>query len=298
MPPASTSSVTSFLRNRARPAAAAPSRHQACGTPSTVAGSAAPSRARTKTSRPAARQDSTRRRGSSPHPATIPSLSAIRPLRLTDGPARIGADEFDDVVDRPNSAEALRGLGHPVAERPVCGEQELVRVAQRLDILATDAAALHPDDIEPAQTSPVSHYLAVGDDIALDAGHPADHRVHTDPSVLVYRAESPKNGVILDNDVAPKRRVVGHDDMVADLAIVGDMCANHKKAAVTNPGDHAAACGSGVYCHIFPDRVVAPDDKLRLFTAILEILRLEPNRGERKQARTLADRRPAIDHDV
>ena len=81
----------------------------------------------------------------------------------------IGADEFDDLVDRPDTAETLRGLVYPVAQGPIRGEQELVRVAQALDILAAEAAALHPDDIEPAQSSPVSHHLAVGDDIALDA---------------------------------------------------------------------------------------------------------------------------------
>src|ERR1700730_14100184 len=86
--------------------------------------------------------------------------------------------------------------------------------------------------------------------------------------------------------------------MVADLAIVGDMRTNHKKAAVADPGDHTAAFGSRVNCHIFADRVVAPNDELRSFTAVLEVLRLEPDRGEWKQPRTLTDRRPAVDHDV
>src|SRR5580693_2411074 len=86
--------------------------------------------------------------------------------------------------------------------------------------------------------------------------------------------------------------------MVADLTIVGDMCTNHKKAAVADPGDHAAAVGSRVNRHIFADRVVAPDDELRFFTPILEVLRLKPDRGEWKQARTLTDCRPAIDHHV
>ena len=40
IPPARTSSVTWFSRSRARPVAAAPMRHQACGTSRTVAGSA------------------------------------------------------------------------------------------------------------------------------------------------------------------------------------------------------------------------------------------------------------------
>src|SRR5262245_13417612 len=110
MLPANTSSQTLFSRNKESPAAAAPIRHQACGTSRTVSGSADPSRASTKTSRPVARQVSTRRRGRPPPPATIPSLFAIRPFRLANGAARIGADEFDNVVDRPDAAEAFCGL--------------------------------------------------------------------------------------------------------------------------------------------------------------------------------------------
>src|ERR1700726_3622671 len=86
--------------------------------------------------------------------------------------------------------------------------------------------------------------------------------------------------------------------MVADLAVVGAMATNHKKAAVADPGDHAAAFGSGIDCHVFADRVVAPNDELRSFTAVLEVLRLNPHRGEWKQPRTLTDRRPAVDTDV
>src|ERR1700730_7169347 len=86
--------------------------------------------------------------------------------------------------------------------------------------------------------------------------------------------------------------------MVADLAVVGDMRTNHKKAAVADPGDHAAAFGSGIDCHVFADRVVAPHYQLRSFTAVLEVLRLEPDRGEWKQPRTLTDRRPPVDHNV
>src|SRR6266446_1486317 len=147
MPPANTSSVTLLSRNKARPAAAAPIRHHACGTSRTVAGSAAPSRARTKTSRPAARQDSTRRCGKPPPPATIPSLPAIRPLRLADGAARIGTNKIDDVVDRSDAAETLCGFIHPVAQSAAGREQKLIRVAQPLDILAAEATALHADDV-------------------------------------------------------------------------------------------------------------------------------------------------------
>src|SRR6202521_3206121 len=147
MPPARTSSVTLFSRSKARPAAAAPMRHQACGTPRTVAASAAPSMATTKTSRPAARQHSIRRSGKPPPPATMPSLPAIRLFRLADCAARIRTNKIDDVVDRGDAAETFGGFVHPVAQRAAGGEQELIGVAQAQDIVTAEAAPLHADDI-------------------------------------------------------------------------------------------------------------------------------------------------------
>ena len=115
MPPARTSSVTLFSRSTARPAAAAPMRHQACGTPRTVSGSAAPSmreHENISSGRPAA-LDKTQRQAAAP--ATMPSLPAIRLFRLADSPAQIRANEIDDVVDRGDAAETFGGLVHPVA---------------------------------------------------------------------------------------------------------------------------------------------------------------------------------------
>src|ERR1700740_1405451 len=159
MPPARTSSVTLFSRNRARPAAAAPMRHQACGTPRTVSGSAAPSSAKTKTSRPAARHDSTRRCGSRPPPATVPSLPVICPFRLTDGAARVSADEVKDIIDSRDATETLGSLVHALAQRAIRGEQGLVGAAESLDNLTTEAAALHADNVQSAKPRPVPHHL-------------------------------------------------------------------------------------------------------------------------------------------
>src|SRR3984893_18643048 len=121
-PPASTSSVTLFSRSKARPVAAAPTRHHACGTPSTISVAAAPSMAKTKTSLPAARKLSTNRRAKPPPPATMPSLPAIRLLGLANSAARIRTDEFEDIFDWSDAAKALGGFVHPVAQRAVGGE--------------------------------------------------------------------------------------------------------------------------------------------------------------------------------
>src|SRR5437764_12725680 len=140
-PPANTRSVTALACSRSSPAAAAPGLHQACGTPATVAWSASPSSARTKTGRPAARQFSIRRRGSAPLPATMPRgpSAAIRSLPLADRARRIGADERYDVIDRSDAAVALGTPLAPVGERALGRAQELVRSAQGLDRFSAEA---------------------------------------------------------------------------------------------------------------------------------------------------------------
>src|ERR1700730_18304316 len=298
MPPANTSSVTLLSRNRARPAAAAPMRHQACGTSDTVAGSADPSRARTKTSRPAARQVSPKRRGAPPPPATIPSLASIRTLRLADGAARIGTNEIDDVVDRSDTGETLRRFGHAITQSAIGGEQELIGVAQPLNVLTTEPAALHTDDVEPVEPCPFPHHLPVGNDIALDPRHAADHGVLADTHVLVDGAEPAENSIFLDDNMARERRIVRHDHVIGNLTVIGDVRAHHEEAVVADPRDHPAPGRPRVHRHVFANRVVAPDHKLGLLTPIFEILRFEPDRGKGEDARALADDRPAVNDGV
>src|SRR6266481_899498 len=274
IPPASTSSVTLFSRSKERPVAAAPRRHQACGTPRTISGSASPSRASTKTSRPAARQLSIRRSGRPPLPATMPSLFAIRLLGLADSTAGIGAYEFEDIFDRSDAAKALGGFAHAIAQRAVREEQKLVGVAQAQDIITAEAASLHADNVEPAEARSLPHHLAIRNDVAFDPRHSADHCVPADPDKLVDRAEAAENSVIFDDDVTGKSNVIGHYHVVCDLTVMGDMGADHEQAVVADPGDHPTPGRSGVHRHVFADRVAAPDDECRFLTSILEILRL------------------------
>src|SRR6516225_9375327 len=181
--PAKTSSVTLLSRSKERPSIAAPMRHQACGTSRTVSGSAAPSRAKTNTSRPAARQDSTKRLGNRPPPATIPILPVARLLGLTNGAARIRPDEVEDIVDRCDATEALGSLAHAIAQGAIRGKQKLVCGAEGLDVLAAEAAALHTNDVQTAQTRTVPHHLTVRNNVALDTRHAADHCMPADPDI-------------------------------------------------------------------------------------------------------------------
>ncbi len=69
-------------------------------------------------------------------------------------------------------AIALSGFGYAIAQRAIRREQELVSVAKRLDVLATEAASLHADNVQPAKSRPVPHHLAIRNDIALNPDMP------------------------------------------------------------------------------------------------------------------------------
>src|SRR6185312_4174703 len=302
-PPARTSSPTPLARSRSKPAAAAPIRHQACGTSATVSGSASPSSARTKTARPSLRHFSITRRGNPPLPATMPSgpapLAVIRPFGLADRPARIGANERDHIVDRADPGKLRGRLLDPLAEGAAAvGEQELIGGAQTLDVVAAEPAALHSDDVEAGQPGAVAHHQPIWDHVALDPGHAADHRVPPDAYELLHRRQPAEDRVILDHHVAAERRVVDEDHVVADLAVMRDMRADHQQAMVADARDHAAAGGARVDRDMLADRVVAADLQRGRLAGVFQVLGLGADRGKREDTGAGADRRAAVNHDM
>src|SRR5262249_1582363 len=158
-----------------------------------------------------------------------------------DGAARIGANEIDDVFDRSDAAEAFGGFVHPVAQRAVRSEQELIGVAQALDVLAGKAAPLHADNVEPAKPRPLAPYLSVRDDVAPDARQPPDHGIPSDPDKLMDGAKPAEDGVVFNDNMTRKSGVVGHHHMVCDLTVMSNMRADHEQAVVADPRHHPAS---------------------------------------------------------
>src|ERR1700691_814048 len=298
-PPASTSSLTPLARNSRNPSPPWPIRIQAWDTPATNSGSAAPFRASTKKGRLSARQAAMRRAGSSPAPATMPSLAAAIGLGLAQATDRFGAGEIEHVAHWSDVGELLRHLFEPLGESPdLVTEQHLVGRAQRLNLLAREAATLQPDDVETRQTRAIAPHRAIGDDVALDPGDAADHGMAADAHELVHRAQAAEHGVILDADMAGQGRVVGHDDVIADDAVMRHMRADHEQTPVAHLGHHAAAAGAGVHGHLFADDVVAADNQARILALVFQILRLMADGGEREDTPAFAHARPSGDDDM
>src|SRR5665213_1689603 len=274
-------------------------RIQACGTPSIVRVSVAPFRARTKNGRLWARQAAMMRRGSSPPPATMPSLAPAIELGLAQAADRFRAREIKHVPHRLHGRELLVDLGEALGEGTrLVAEQHLEGGAQRLDVLARIAAALHAHDVQPRQPGAVANHRAERNDVALDAGDAADHGIASDAHELMHRRKAAEDGVILDADVTGQRRVIGHDDMIADDAVMRDVRSHHEQAIIADPRDHAAARGAGVHGDVLADDVAAADLEARFLALVFQILRRVTDRSEGKDPRAVAHRGTAADGDM
>ena len=92
-----------------------------------------------------------------------------------------------------------------------------------------------------------------------------------------------------------KHGVVGKGHVVADIAIVPDMGADHKKAAIADARYSAAVFGAGIHGDAFAQLAARADDEPRRAAAIMHRLRRRAERRERINDGAFADRRNAGD---
>ena len=228
----------------------------------------------------------------------MPSLGGIFHFWLTDGPRGIGLDEIDDFHHR---LVIRKNLGHvlkPFAHRAFLGENQPVGLSEVVDIVARKIAALEADNVKPRQARPVADDGPIGNDVVGDAGFAADHGVLTDPDELMDRRQPADDCPFLDRDVPPQGGVVDHDDVIADLAVMGDMGADHEQTVVADAGHHAAPFGARVHGHVFPNNVVAADFQARRLAVVFLVLGLVADGGKGKYPGVGTDGGAAADHDM
>ncbi len=81
-------------------------------------------------------------------------------------------------------------------QRPLLREQQTVRPAQGVDVLAGEAAALQADDVETGEVGAVAEHHAVGNAIVLQPGKAADEGMRADAGELDHRRAAAEDGVV------------------------------------------------------------------------------------------------------
>ena len=80
--------------------------------------------------------------------------------------------------------------------------------------------------------------------------------------------------MIVNVHMAAKQCCVGHDDVIAELAIVSNMAAGHEKIGVADGRGSVLFFASPVDRHAFAENVSVADDHSRIGAAVADILRL------------------------
>ena len=154
------------------------------------------------------------------------------------------------------------------------------------------AAPLEADDIEPGERGAVAERHAERNEVVLDAGEAADKGVRADADELMRRRSAAHDREVADLAMAREHHVVGQDDALAETAVVGDMGVGEEHAARADDRLRSAALRARVHRHAFADQAILADDEADRLAAILEVLRLVADRGERE--RCACARRPSV----
>jgi hypothetical protein len=131
-----------------------------------------------------------------------------------------------------------------------------------------------------------------------DDGATADVGVGSDSRELVHGRESADGGPLFDGDVSGECGGVGHDDVVADEAVVSDMCVGHDEAMTADLRELAAFDGAAMDGDVFADLVMVADLEASGFTFVGKILRAHADDGEREDAIVAAELCGSLEYDV
>src|ERR1044071_6332619 len=117
----------------------------------------------------------------------------------------------------------------------------------------------------------------------------ADISLFADATKLVHAGISADVRTIFNDDMSCQCRGVCHDHAISDQAIVCDVCLGHDQTIVASPCQHAATGGAAMNRDELAYVVARADPRFGWFTLVLQILRSETDRDERKYVRARTD---------
>jgi hypothetical protein len=114
----------------------------------------------------------------------------------------------------------------------------------------------------------------------------------------MHGGQSANHGKIADAHMAAKSRVIGHDNSISNLAVMGNMAGHHEQPIIANPRFHAAAFGAWIHGYMFADRIILSDNQAGIFTMVFQILRRMPYGCKGENPSSFADCRLPFNDDM
>ena len=108
------------------------------------------------------------------------------------------------------------------------------RRAAPLDVVARTTAALHADDIEPSRRRAAPTASPNGMTSAATPLMPRDHGAVADPHELMHGRHAADETLSPTTTWPPSMALLAKIDVVADVAVMRDMAADHEQAAIAD----------------------------------------------------------------
>src|ERR1019366_6951941 len=204
--------------------------------------------------------------------------------------ALAGADELEEFVHfgagRHLGADALDGLaGVELGSREQAqgSLQCLDHGARKPSAFQSDAVGAEDADLALADGGGVRQYVLNHHAVRSHEG------VAADAAELMDADERAYVGPIADGDVTGERDAVGHDHVVADAYVVGDVGVSHQQVVAADRGDQSPALGAAMNGDEFADAVAMADAGLGALALVFEVLRGHAGRAVREEEVILAD---------
>jgi len=224
-------------------------------------------------------------------------LPAINPYLLGD--ATFGAlDKLEQNVNfragitLPNRLDRLRRVQVGLQQQAKCGFDSS-------DLFTRESFALQSDRVGTIGLRiAITHRLRVRKNVFGNDGVSTDISVSADATELMHAGIGANRRMVLNRYMAGERCRICHDDFAPQDAIVRHMCSNHEEIVIANPCVTSTAQRSAMDVDVLTKCVPFANRQKGLFAFVFEILWLDTNDAERKEAIVTVDRGWTFDNDV
>ncbi len=112
------------------------------------------------------------------------------------------------------------------------------------------------------------------------------------------RAATGQSSIVGNMHMSTQHDVVGHDDSIADLAIMGNVAAGHQVAIAAQAGDAIFFFGCPIDGNRFAKDITIADDDLRRRALVTQILRFGADHHPREQMIVATENRITGEGDI